>query len=185
MISFYFFSVSTTICFSCTASSCDLWPHCSTNGYHENIADYQPHTNRGPNNGYGANLSDSVPNLSLNMCGVSKQSISHGDLVHGERCLGRSISIDNGERRTPALARHKSVSSKPPIYEKPNRNGPLLLLEDREMPITRDRHVNNAPVNGHMGSGVNRFAKNGSPSMLRASGNHTKYGLSSDRLRVR
>lgn len=154
--------------------------------YHENnIIDHQTHSKYSPDNGYGANLSDSVPNLSLNMCGLRKQSISHGDLVHGSRYIGRCESIDYGVQRAPSVARNKSIVTKPPIHEKFYRNGPsMLLLEEREMPITRDRNAKSVHTNGHITNEANKIYRNGSPSMQHVNGNHhVKY--SSDWLRIR
>lgn len=151
---------------SSTVSPCEPWPPSDMPVYHDHS---QYNTNYSPNNGYGANLSDSVPNLSLNMCALRKQSNSHGDLMDtpGQpRYMGRSESIDSAVRRTTSSAAAKS-RSKPPIYEKFHRYnshhpsnygnsqlqqpynmyngiGPSMLFEDREMPITRDRNAKNA-----------------------------------------
>lgn len=117
-----------------------------------------------------------MPNLSLNIYGLRKQSISHADLVHGKRYTEHNESIDNGEKRKLTMLKNKSVLSKPPISERLNRNGQLLLLEEREMPITRDRQTRN----GDRATGdMNRMTKNGSPSFSRAGGNHA------ERLKIR
>lgn len=170
-----------------------MWPHGGTkNGYHHHdnhTNGYQhQHYKRSPNT-YCAKLSDSVPNLSGTIIGSKKQSISHGDLVQGNRFVGRSESIDRHDYHH----RVNKLLSKPPIYEKLNRNGPLLLLEEREMPITRDRQLKSMMMsakriaNGAGGTNdSNKMSKmNSSANLLRANSNDFKHGFPSDRLRIR
>lgn len=170
-------------CFSCTASSCDLWPHCGTSSYHDNHIDDYQQRKRSPNS-YCANLSDSVPNLSENgVGGTKKQSISQGDLLRENRMVGRSESVDMGERRPNKLV------TKPPIYDRISRSGPGLLLEDREMPITRERQIKTALVTAatKRGNDGKKSTSMGSPlNLLRVgSTESSKFGLASDRLRIR
>lgn len=125
---------------------------------------------------FGCNLSDSVPNLSDNNVGPKKQFTSHGDLAVApeNRFVARSESVDN-----------KLLLSKPPIYEKFIRNGPLLLMEEREMPITRDRQTKTAMIVKRPGD-INKSSKwNAHINSSRAITNDKNNDLSMDRFKIR
>lgn len=126
--------------FSCTASSCDFWPHCGLTTLNQINLDQNSlkicdtvNSNKESNvNSHSHNKKDEH---------FTKSSKQSSDLV--------SVTVISSNARKPVLmANDKSddikvvkvttpTSKKPPICEKLNRSS-LTMLGEREMPITRE-----------------------------------------------
>lgn len=124
--------------FSYTASSCDFWPHC---GITQNIVtdktQHLKHSRSHDELDYN-NFNDSVPSV----CDSNRFFGSNN--LHNENQLSAKCSVDGGVGdRCGDDNKNKTViklTAKPPIYERINpKTTTKCLLDDREMPITRER----------------------------------------------
>jgi hypothetical protein len=139
------FSVIFDFCFvffSCTASSCDFWPHCGLTTLNQNNSDQNSlkicdSVNKDNAGNTSANHSQNKKDEHF-----TKSSKQSSDLVSvtviNSSAPRKSVFLANDNcDDTKVVKATTSVSKKPPICEKINKST-LVLLEEREMPITRE-----------------------------------------------